>query len=46
MTFFCTLSGLAILFLTILIFRADSKNPKNRFIGLMLLTESIRCLMA
>ena len=46
MTFFCTLSGLAILFLTILIFRADSKNPKNRFIGLMLLTESIRCLTA
>ena len=46
MSFFCTLSGLAILFLTFLIYRADSKNPKNRFIGMMLFTESVRCLTA
>ena len=43
-SFFAILSGLAILFLTFLIYRADPKNPKNRFITMMLLTESFRCL--
>ena len=44
LSFFTILSGFALLFLTFLIYRADSKNPKNRFIGMMLLTESIRCI--
>ena len=44
MSFFTILSGFALLFLTFLIYRADSKNPKNRFIGMMLFTESIRCI--
>lgn len=44
MAFFTIFSGFALLFLTFLIFRADSKNTKNRFIGMMLFTESIRCL--
>ena len=43
-SFFTILSGLALLFLTFLIYRADPKNPKNRFITMMLLTESFRCL--
>lgn len=44
LSFFTILSGFALLFLTFLIYRADPKNPKNRFIGMMLFTESIRCI--
>ena len=43
-SFFCILGGLALLYLTVLVYRADPKNTKNRFIALMLLTESIRCM--
>ena len=44
MAFFTVFSGFALLFLTVLIYRADPKNTKNRFIAMMLFTESIRCL--
>ena len=44
MSFFTITCGFAILFLTFLIYRADPGNPKNRFIGMMLFTESIRCM--
>ena len=44
LSFFTILSGFSILFLTFLIYRADSKNPKNRFIAMMLFTESVRCM--
>ncbi len=44
MSFFTITCGFAILFLTFLIYRADPENPKNRFIGMMLFTESIRCM--
>ena len=41
---FCILSGLALLYLTLLVYRANPSNGKNRFIALMLFAESIRCL--
>ena len=41
---FCILSGLALLYLTLLVYRANPSSGKNRFIALMLFAESIRCL--
>tara|TARA_S200000501_G_scaffold42652_2_gene34579 strand:+ start:1027 stop:2451 length:1425 start_codon:yes stop_codon:yes gene_type:complete len=41
---FCILSGLALMYLTVLIYRANPSSAKNRFIALMLFAESIRCL--
>ena len=41
---FCILSGLALMYLTVLIYRANPASAKNRFIALMLFAESVRCL--
>ena len=36
-------SSVFLIFLSVLVYRADSSNGKNRFIALMLITESLRC---
>ncbi len=39
-------SSVFLIFLSVLVYRADSSNGKNRFIALMLITESLRCATA
>ena len=41
---FCIFGGIALLYLTLLVYRADPSNGKNRFIAMMLFAESLRCL--
>ena len=40
------LSAMFLVFLSVLVYRADPSNGKNRFIGLMLITEAVRCATA
>ncbi|HII18234.1 MAG TPA: hypothetical protein HA276_06595 [Candidatus Poseidoniaceae archaeon] len=40
------LSAVFLVFLSVLVYRADSKKGKNRFIALMLTTEAVRCATA
>lgn len=39
-------SSVFLIFLSVLVYRADPSNGKNRFIALMLITESLRCATA